>query len=623
MESSSRSVPLVTGRGLAATPAGGGAEVCCLRRMVYALAASAAWSLLAPATAAGAEAPKAQVEGELDETLREAVARAIGQTDRPIQNRFEARRRAREAGEDAIAVLRSEGYYAYDVEPVVGDGDTPTPVVRIAPGPRFILADPRIDWLAPAPDAESQQAGVTAMGLQAGAPGRALDVVTAEGRIVAAVQKRGYADAAASPREVVVDHADTTVRPRFRIAAGELVRLDGVQLITRGRTSKPWIDRLATWKAGEAYDPDDVAELERRLLDTGVYDSVTVALAPREKATPEGLRPVIVSLADRDRRTLEAGASYSTSEGVGLDGSWTRYNVLGRADTLALVGRASDIDSKLGLTLSLPHWSRPQQTLKLGGAGYNTRTDAYDETGVGVSADVTRRFGKTSYLTVGASLDLSRTEEKQTVTLSPLGRDLVIVTGLGVLSLDRSNDPLNPTRGWRMETRLEPTLLAGEGALPYLKAQTQATGYLPFGERAGTVLAGRVKLGTTVGGAIPEVPASRRFYSGGGGSVRGYAYQAVGPRLSDNTPQGGLSVLEASVEVRQKIKGRWSAVAFMDAGAVGTDRFPTGKDLSAGAGLGVRYDLGFGPIRADLAVPLDKREGDSPFQIYLSIGQSF
>jgi len=236
---------------------------------------------------------------------------------------------------------------------------------------------------------------------------------------------------------------------------------------------------------------------------------------------------------------------------------------------------------------------------------------------------VTRRFGKTSYLTVGASLDLSRTEEKQTVTLSPLGRDLVIVTGLGVLSLDRSNDPLNPTRGWRMETRLEPTLLAGEGALPYLKAQTQATGYLPFGERAGTVLAGRVKLGTTVGGAIPEVPASRRFYSGGGGSVRGYAYQAVGPRLSDNTPQGGLSVLEASVEVRQKIKGRWSAVAFMDAGAVGTDRFPTGKDLSAGAGLGVRYDLGFGPIRADLAVPLDKREGDSPFQIYLSIGQSF
>lgn len=623
MESISRSAAQVTGRERLATPGHGGVEVCRLRRMVFALAATAAWSVLAPAVAAGAEAPRADVEGDLDAGLREAIARAIGETDRPIQNRFEARRRAREAGEDAIAVLRSEGYYAYDVEPAVGDGEAARPLVRIEPGPRFRLANPKIDWLAPEPDEDARKAGLNAMALEPGSPGRAAEVVAAEGRIVAAVQKHGYADAEAAPREVIVDHADTTVRPTYRIVAGELVRLDGIQLITRGRTNQAWLDHLATWKSGDAYDPDDVAELERRLLDTGVYDSVTVALAPREKITSEGLRPIIVSLADRDKRTLELGASYSTSEGYGLDASWTRYNVLGRADTLAAVVRASDIDSKLGLNLSLPHWRRPQQTLKLGTSAYNTRTDAYDETGVGISADVTRRFRKTSFLTVGASLDFSRTQEKQTATLSTLGRDLIIATGLGVLSLDRSNDPLDPTHGWRLETRLEPTLLAGEGMLPYLKAQSQATGYLPFDRQARTVLAGRLKLGTMIGGSIPEVPASRRFYSGGGGSVRGYAYQAVGPRLSDNTPQGGVSVMEASIELRQKITGKWSAVAFVDAGAVGTDQFPTGKDLSAGAGLGVRYDLGFGPIRADVAIPLDKREGDSAFQVYLSIGQSF
>jgi translocation and assembly module TamA len=461
------------------------------------------------------------------------------------------------------------------------------------------------------------------MRLRPGAPGRAVDIVGAEGRIVAAAQKRGYADVAASPREVIVDHADQTVRPTFRIAAGDLVKLDGLDIAQPGRTNTTWLRRLAPWNSGDAYDPEDVAELERRLLDTGVYDSVTVALAPKAKQTPDGLRPVIVSLADRAPRSIELGASYSTSEGVGLDAKWIRYNVLGRADTLAAIGRLSNIDSRLGAELTLPHWRRPQQALKLGGGGYSTNTDAYNETGVGLHGELQRRFGKTSYINYGATLDFSRTEERQALILTPLGRDVITAVAYAGFSLDRSNDPLDPRRGWRAQGQVEPTLLLGDENLPYLKAQAQGTIYYPLGEQARTVIAGRLKLGSILGGSIAEVPASRRFYAGGGGSVRGFAYQAVGPRQIDNTPQGGLSLMEASLEVRQKVSQRWEVVAFVDAGAVGTDQFPTGKDLSTGAGVGVRYDLGFGPIRFDVAVPLDKRQGDPGFQIYLSIGQSF
>jgi translocation and assembly module TamA len=572
---------------------------------------------------AHAESPRAKVEGALDGDLREAIGQAIGETDKPIANRFEARRRAREAGEDAIAVLRSEGYYAYDVEPDVSESEPPQPVVKIEPGPRFTIAAPKIDWLAPAPLPEVQQAGVAVMGLANGQPGRAADVIGAEGRIVAAVQKRGYADVTAENRQVIVDHADHTVRPTFRINAGELVRLDGLNLVTDGRTNPKWLRRLAPWKPGEVYDPEDVAELERRLLDTGVYDSGAVALAPKAKATPEGLRPVVVSLADRRRRTIDLSASYSTSEGMGVEARWTQYNRLRRADTLSILARASEQDSRIEPSLRLPHWRRPQQTLTAAAAVYKTRTDAYDEQGVGIRADVQRRFGKTSYLTVGGSLDYSQTDETQAALLTPLGRELVTVAGLAVASLDRSDDPLDPRRGWRLEARVEPTYIAGDESLPYLKLTSQASAYLPFGARARTVVAGRLKAGAMIGGSIPEVPASRRYYSGGGGSVRGYAYQAIGPRLSNNTPQGGVSLLEASIELRQKVTERWGVVVFVDGGAVGSDKIPNGGDFSAGAGVGVRYDLGFGPIRADIAVPLDKREGDAAFQIYLSIGQSF
>jgi translocation and assembly module TamA len=119
------------------------------------------------------------------------------------------------------------------------------------------------------------------------------------------------------------------------------------------------------------------------------------------------------------------------------------------------------------------------------------------------------------------------------------------------------------------------------------------------------------------------VPSDRLFYSGGGGSVRGYSYQGVGPRLPDNTPRGGISLFETSVEVRHRLRGALGIAAFVDAGAVGFQEYPDFEDVRFGAGIGVRYDLPFGPIRADVAFPLDRRDGDASFQIYVSIGQAF
>lgn len=601
-----------------------------MARGVFPLAACAAACLqLIGATGARAE-PKAQVEGPLDPALRLSIVRAVGDTAKPVENRFEARRRARDAAEDAIAVLRSEGYYAYEVEPDVGEGDTPQPIVRITPGPRFVLGAARLDWVGAEPDPASQSAARSALALTPGAPGRAAEVVSAEGRAVAALQKRGYADAKAAPREVVVDHADHTVQPDFRIDAGAVARLDGILLTTTGRTRLTWLSQLAPWRRGEAYQPEDVAELERRLLDTGVFDSVTVALAPADKLTPDGLRPVVVSVSERKPHTIELGASYGTTEGLGADVKWTRYNLLGRADTFSVLTRASNLDSRVQLGLVLPHWRMPQQTLTERAAIYDTRTPAYDQRGVTVSADVTHRWGQNAifgftgtYFTWGGSLDLSRTAEIKVGTLTSLGRDIATVAGLLDASLDRSDDPLDPRRGWRVSIRAEPTVETGDGTVPYLRLQGQGSAYLPLDKDGRTVLAGRVKLGSIVNGTVSEIPAPQRFYAGGGGSVRGFGYQEVGPRLADGTPEGGLSIVETSMELRHRLSANWGVVAFIDAGTIGPSQAPSFHDASVGAGLGVRYNLGFAPIRVDLATPVTGRHGQAPFQIYVSIGQAF
>lgn len=586
---------------------------------------SVAWfALLASAAAAD---PRAEIRGEMDPALREQLQRAVGEVDGPPSNRFEARRRARGAMEAAQALLRSEGYYQPVLEDVVEGEENPVAIVAVTPGPRFVLTDPVINWIDPPPAPPLQEEVLENLDLEAGEPGRAVDVIAGEGRIVAGLTRRGHADARAEPRRVVVDHESLTVGPTYNIIAGPLVRLDGIRLETRGPTNPNWVAGLAPWSAGEVYDPEDVAELERRLLETGVYDGVGVALAPADQTLPDGNRPIIVTLTDRPRRILEAGATFSTAEGSGVDLIWTWHNRFGRADTLVWQARAADVDSRLGADLRLPHWRRPGRTLRLSAALLHEDTDAYRRAAAVAAADLQQRIGKTSWFSYGLGLDAGRYAENRfdPITQAPVNveRDLFILTGRGSAYLDNSNDPLDPTTGWRLTASVQPTAVTGEDTTVFLRAEGQATAYLPVQDNARTVLAGRVRLGSIVGAGELTVPSDRLFYSGGGGSVRGYEYQGVAPRLPDNTPRGGLSLFEVSAEVRRDLFRSFQGVVFVDAGSVGFNQAPDFSNMRYGAGFGVRYRLPFGPIRADVAFPLDKRDGDADFQVYVSIGQAF
>jgi translocation and assembly module TamA len=588
-----------------------------------AAAAGAATILLAAAGAAWCDVPRARIQGVNDTRLRQEIERALGTSKNPPQSRVEARRRAEAAAADVMTVLRSEGYYEATVEPDVGEGDQPASVVKVTPGQRFAIADPEVVWDKSAPVAQAQLAGKAAIGLTIGGPGRAADILGAQGRVVAAVQKRGYADAKVDPYQVTVDHMPRTVQPTFHIDAGDRVMMDGINLTTTGRTKSRWVNTLEPWKPGDVYDPDQVAELEKRLRDTGVYDSVTVSLDP--KADADGRRPVDVTLVDRPRSTLELGATYSTADNSGVDGKWTRYNWLGRADTLIISMQAANILSQAGVELDLPDWRRAQQTLKLSTAFYRDDTNAYLETGWRVGGEAQQRYGRNDFRTLGLTLNLSRDNEPyvQDGVLLHRVRPLATVATSVKFSWDRSDDILNPKQGWRFEIQGEPTISAGSGPIAYLRAQAQASAYQPFDSTGGTVLAGRVHWGSILNGSIPAIPASRRFYSGGGGSVRGYGYQDVGPRFPDNSPAGGISLIETSVELRRRIAGPFGVAMFVDSGVLSTEHSFDFSQVQTGAGVGLRYDLGFAPLRADIAVPIQRRTGDSSIQVYLSIGQSF
>lgn len=584
--------------------------------------------------------PRAQIRGEMDADLRAQLTRAVGEVDGPPSNRFEARRRARGAMEAAEALLRSEGYYQPVLEDVVEGEETPVAIVQVTPGQRFLLSEPRINWALPPPDLESGAVAWKDMDLAAGGPGRAADVIAGEGRIVASLTRRGYADARADPRRVVVDHAAFSVEPTYNIASGPLVRLDGIKLETRGPTNPAWVSGLAPWTEGEVYDPEDVAELERRLLETGVYDGVGVALAPTDQTNADGNRPIVVTLTDRPRWVQEAGITLSTARatvttgsatsttgGSAIEGLWTFHNRFGRADTLALQARLATIDSRIGADLTLPHWRRPGQTLTTGAAVVHEDTDAYRRFAGVLYADLRQRLGKSSWYSYGIGVDVGQYDENRfdPFTQAPLDitRNLALLTLRSSAYMDRSDDPLDPRSGFRLSANVQPTAVTGDDSLLFLRSDAQGTAYLPLQEGGKTVLAGRLRIGTILGGEELTIPSDRLFYSGGGGSVRGFEYQGVGPRLPDGTPRGGLSLFETSLEVRRDVGRGFGAVVFLDAGAIGFQEYPNFNNLRYAVGAGVRYKLPFGPIRADVAFPLDRQPGDADFQIYISIGQAF
>ena len=583
--------------------------------------ACAATLLASAAVAASASAAerKAAVEGVADRALASLLQRAVGDSREPPANRLAARRRAREAAETVETVLRSEGWYDAEITPDVGTGARPQAVVRVKLGPRTLISSSEVLFDGAPPEPSARVGAVAAGFMDKGAPGRTVEVLAAEGRVLAQLQSLGYADAKADPRQVYVDHADTSMRPVFHIASGDIVRMDGLRLDRVGRTSPAWVTRLTPWAKGDLYRPDDVAELERRLQDTQVFDTVAVALAPANGA--DGLRPVTVALTDRPRRAFDLSAGYSTTEGADFDLRFTRYNLLHRADTLTLQARLAQLDSRYGGELSLPHWERPGQTLRGSVYYLDTDTDAFVERGEQVSADVTRRYGRTSYVTLGTILSNTRVDDRHTPSI-----DIQGFRAFGAFLLDRTDAPLDARSGYRLDARLTPTLITGDVSDRYLKAIVQGAAFRSLDRAGQTVLALRARFGSILGASPGGVPISDRFFAGGGGSVRGYEYQSIGPAFADTSPIGGLSLFETSFEVRRRLGTTpFGVVGFVDAGAVGRTLKPDFGTLSPSIGVGLRYALPFAPVRVDLATPLRDPPNRKlpPIQVYISVGQSF
>ena len=464
------------------------------------------------------------------------------------------------------------------------------------------------------------------LALAPGKPADATLILATEDEILGQVKNRGYALAAIARREVLIDHATHEAKVTFVVAPGPETRMGQVSFSGTEKVDTTYLQRRVPYEEGDPYSPAKVNALRDRLTALGVFNSVRVK--PATALNDKGELPIDVELTDRVPRTIGFGLSYETIRGFAVNGYWTHRNLFGQAESLRLSAEVNNIgegniaqDFGYGFKIDFrkPDWWLKQQDATANAAAVNEVYDAYTKKAVSLGVGLDRIFNPHWRAKVGLSGEVSQiTRYGITGYYKLLGMPMQVI-------LNEADSDVEPTKGYRLTLNLTPYYDLTNPSDPFLIARLTGTTYLNVSGDGRSVLAGRASFGSIPGGTANNIPFDKLFYAGGGGSVRGFAFQSAGPRDAWNNPLGGASVVEGSIEFRQRIGKSFGAVAFVDAGSAYTDTIPNFSQFAPriGTGAGVRYYTDFGPARLDVGVPLNKRDGDAPFGIYVSIGQAF
>ncbi len=548
------------------------------------------------------------------------------------------------------SILKSEGYYDAAVTTRIDrsaedNGQPLTAVLDAAPGARFTFS--QIDIEAGPTIPETLIADNFA--LRVGEPIIAARVQGAEAQVAIALPEQGYPFVEIGQRDILLDPETDDGVYTLPIDTGPRARFGG--FTTSGNTAfdAEHVDVLARFERGELYDSRLVDDLRQAMVATGLLSQVTVIPERTGEDAGDGTEYVNVAVTQQagPPRTIAGSAGFGTGQGFRLEGSWSHRNLFPPEGALTASAVLGTQEQGAGLTFKRANAGRRDRTVELGISALRSRYDAFNaltgRIGGLVSYASTPIWQKRFTYAFGGEILASIEEDFDFATGENVDRTYFIGALTGQAGFDTSDSLLNPTRGFRLKLFVQPEGSLQDGFSPYVRGIVDGSAYLPFGDSI--VLAGRVRGGTIAGVSRSDIAPSRRFYAGGGGSVRGFGFQQLGPQVLEPNPRfdpedidpddpdagpdpfrlrpiGGRSVVEGAVELRYRF-GNFGVVGFVDAGQVYESSTPGFDDIRYGVGVGGRYYTNFGPMRVDIATPLGRRDGESAFNIYVSIGQAF
>lgn len=526
------------------------------------------------------------------------------QKDSELLTPGQIRRLYNKAPEEIRAALEPFGYYRFSVEAELEEREAGWLAhFRIDPGPPLKLSD--VDLLISGEGADDPEFKKLAQAfpVKKGQSLRHAEYEAGKAALQTLAVERGYLDAKLKENEIRVDFEKYDSSIVLHFDTGPRYRFGAVSFDQRG-FNEDFLRRFVVFETGDSFTTASVLDLQNALSDSDYFARIEVD-ARRDLAT--NLRiPVEVRLTPKKSSKYTFGIGYGTDTGVRGSVAWERRRINARGHRLNVELEASQISNRLTGRYRIPleNPRTDQFTFNVGVSDENTDTSESQIGLIGAS-----RIVKRGEWTETFSLNLQR--ELFEVADEP-GRSTLLIPS-GSWSHIRADNRIYTTRGSRVQFDVRG---AAESLLSDTSfVQGRAQGKLIRKVGADGRLLVRGDVGYTQVSDVEELPASIRFFAGGDQSVRGYDFSTLGPTNDDGEVIGGKHLLVGSVEYEQRIKGKWSAAVFYDAGnALNNISDP----LRQGIGVGVRWQSPVGLVRVDLGVPLD--ESEDSVRLHLTIG---
>lgn len=597
---------------------------------------------------------------DINQTLKATSDLLSLRTSAPVSP-FGLIARARSDTDRLKTALESFGYYESHVaitvnglpltDPSLGDALTALPkgssakvAVSFTLGTLYHLRRIDIDGEVPPPINARQ-----ILGLSSGQPAVASDVLAGGARLLSALQEQGYAFAQVDP-PIAYEAADAPALDlSFHVAAGRKVKIGDIHIEGLQRVHASLVRRRLLLHTGDSYQPSAIDAARRDLLGMNVFGQVSVQVGTQPDET--GGVPITFKLRERLRHAIAVNAAYSSDLGGSGGLTWSDRNVFGNAEQLSVAASLTNLGGSnttgtgyLGsVKYLIPDFLQRDQSLQFAVTAIKQQLQAYDQKAQTASITLSRKLS--GFWTVSAGLSTTDETILQTInaTETPPGSGVFVpdaptrfnytLVALPFKVILDSTDlptPLeDPRHGFRGTLSLTPTLAIGHPNSTFLISTLTLATYFDLNNLfpiapGRSVLAARALAGVAQGAGELSLPPDQRFYAGGTSTIRGYGYQLVGPMFPHtDIPSGGTAITTGGLEFRQRLYTNWGVAAFVDMGQVSASLKPLRDEVRVGAGAGMRYYTPIGPIRFDIAVPVNRRHGEDSFEVYIGLGQAF
>lgn len=567
---------------------------------------------------------------ELDQAAFRDRFRSLSTLDRLSDedaNLAQVNRRARDDNDLIDTMLRVYGFYDGDVRNSVAriEGEDRVALTfDVNVGPVYRLDS--IDLTGLDVIGVDVPAARAAFGMKAGDAANSDRIVAGRIAVLTRLLETGFPFAQTGEPDLLIDHEARSGALTIAVTPGGRYRFGGVIASDDRLFGSRHLERIARFERGDIFQASDMDDLRRAILATGLVSTVT--LTPVAATQPKGSEPgtvdISVETVPAPLRTIAGEVGYGTGEGYRAEVSWEHRNFFPPEGLVRARAVGGTQEQLINLVFRRNNFIKRDRVLTAQILASNIDRDAFEARTFLVAASLERQtnliFQKKWTWSLGGELVLSDERDSRARIVGGARRTFFIAALPTALTYDGTDNLLDPTTGFRLGGRISPEYSLQSGSNGYARIQIDGSYYQPVSERI--VLAGRVRLGSIVGADRFDIAPSRRFYAGGGGSVRGFGFQAIGPRDGNNDPIGGNGLAEFSLEARVRF-GSFGVVPFFDAGNVYAGSTPDLGGIRYGAGIGVRYYSSFGPLRLDIGTPINPQPGDSRIGVYISLGQAF